>query len=238
MLATGLCFPLLQQYILWKFESERLQNTSFPFPNGSHYCIWEDELNYFSGSNETYSIVQDKANDITFYSTLLSSVPSAFAAVFLGPLTDYFGRKPIIIVVATGAALQALGIIAIMHFELNIYFVLIPSVISGVTGGLATLLTVCFTYIADVSTLKQRTWRIGIVESMMFVGGALAEGVGGYWVQKLDCFFEPPMWVYIGCQGLIIVYVLLYLPESLTRGERRENAQKDSKRISTNSPEL
>ena len=226
MFATYLYFPLSQQYLLWRFGSEKLQNTSFPFPNGSHYCILEDELNHFTDSNKTYGIVQGKANDITFYNNLLSSLPSAFAAVLFGPLSDRFGRKPIIIVVAIGAALQALGIIAIMHFELNIYLLMIPSAISGFTGGFATMLTMCFSYIADVSTLKQRTWRIGIVESMIFVGGALAEGAGGYWVQELDCFFEPPMWMYVGSQGLIIVYVLLYLPESLTREERVEKAQK------------
>lgn len=224
MVATYTYFPLVQQYLLWRFGSEKLQNTSFS-ANSSHYCISENELKNFTGSNKTFGIVQGQANDIVFYNSLLSSLPSAFAAMIFGPLSDRVGRKPIIIVVAAGAALQALGIIAVIHFNINIYYLLIPSAISGFTGGFASMLSMCFTYIADVSTLKQRTWRIGIVEAMIFAGGALAEAAGGYWLQELDCFFEPPMWLYVGCQGLIIVYVLLYLPESLTRDERLEKAQ-------------
>ena len=225
MFATYLYFPLLQQYLLWRFGNEKLQNTSFS-TNESHYCISEDYLKNFTGSNKTYSIVQRQANDLVFYSSLLSSLPSALAAMVFGPLSDRIGRKPIIIVVAAGAALQALGIIAVIHFELNIYYLMIPSAINGFTGGFASILAMCFTYIADVSTLKHRTWRIGIVESMIFAGGLLAEGAGGYWLEELHCYFEPPMWLYVGCQGLIIVYVLLYLPESLTQDERLEKAQR------------
>lgn len=78
---------------------------------------------------------------------------------------------------------------------------------------------------ADVSTLKQRTWRIGVLESMIFLGGGIAQWDGGYWLQKQNCAFEQPMWLYVGANCLIVAYILLLLPESKSRAERLEHAK-------------
>ena len=222
--ARYLYYPLIQQYIFWRYGNDRLQNTSFIFPNGS-FCITKKELDHYGG-NGTGDDVEESANFLVLYAQIANTLPSILAAIVFAPLSDHFGRKSVMVIVSLGAGLQGLGIIAIIHFQLNIYFFLLTNVISGITGGTATIITLGFSYIADVTTLKQRTWRIGIAESMMFIGEALAQGAGGYWLQRLNCYFERPMWVHVGCHTLIIAYVLLFLPESMSRTERLEKAKK------------
>ena len=222
--ARYLYYPLIQQYIFWRYGNDRLQNTSFPFPNGS-FCITKKQLDHY-GANGTGDDVEESANFLVLYGQIANTLPSILAAIGFGSFSDYFGRKPVMVIVSVGAALQGLGIIAIIHFQLNVYLYLLTNVISGLTGGMATILTVSFSYIADVTAVKQRTWRIGIAESMMFIGEAVAQGAGGYWLQQLHCYFERPMWVYVGCQMLIIAYVLLLLPESMSQAERLEKAEK------------
>lgn len=224
--ARYLYYPLIQQYIFWRYGNDRLQNTSFPFPNGS-FCITKKELDGY-GANGTGDDVEESANFLVLYGQIANTLPSILAAIGFGSFSDYFGRRPAMIIVSLGAALQGLGIIAIIQFQLNMYFYLLTNVISGVTGGMATMLTLGFSYIADVTTIQQRTWRIGIAESMMFIGEAVAQGAGGYWLQQLNCYFERPMWVYVGCQMLIVAYVLLLLPESMSRAERLEKTNKRS----------
>ena len=224
MFARFLYFPLIQQYFFSRYGNQKLQNTSYSFPNGS-FCITKKELNHYGG-NGTSDSVEQSANYIILYGQIANTLPSVLAAVAFGPLSDRFGRKPIMLIISLGAGIQGLGIIGIIHFRLNVYYFLLTSAISGVTGGFASMLTLCFSYIADVSTLKQRTWRIGVLESMIFLGGGIGQWGGGYWLQERNCSFEQPMWLYLGANCLTIVYVLLLLPESKNIAERLENAKR------------
>ena len=202
---------------------DKLQNTSYPFPNSS-FCITKKELNHYGG-NGTSDSVEQSANYLILYGQVANTLPSVVAALAFGPLSDRFGRKPIIIVISCGAVTQGLGVIGIIHFRLNEYYFLLTNAISGITGGFTSILTLCFSYIADVSTLKQRTWRIGVVESMIFLGGGIGQWSGGYWLQEQNCSFEQPMWLYMAVNCLIIGYILLLLPESKNKAERSEHAK-------------
>ena len=46
--------------------------------------------------------------------------------------------------------------------------------------------------------------------------------LGGQWLLKTSCNFEGAIWMYLACNLIIVVYVLLWLPESQTKLQRRE----------------
>ena len=225
MFGTYMSFSMIEQYYLKRFGVQKLHNTSFPFPNGSEsFCINSSQLDKYGG-NGTSDDVQASASHLLLYGQVPNQLLSIITALMFGPLSDRYGRRPLMVVIGIGVTLNGLMTLGIVHYNLNIYLFIATNVITGFTGGFASVLTLCFAYIADVSSLKWRTLRIGIVEAMIFGGGALGEGISGLWLNELNCFFEPIFWLYTAVNALIIVYVILFLPEPLTRRERLENAK-------------
>ena len=224
MFALLMYSSMIEQYFLRRFSLEKLHNTSFPFPNGSEsFCISTAELDKYGGNISDK--VQASASHLYLYGMVPSQLLSVIAALTFGPLSDRFGRRPPMVLLGIGGTLNGLMSIGIMHFELNLNYFILPFAIYGLCGGFAGVISLSFSYIADVSSLKWRTLRIGILEAMIFAGGALGDGISGFWLNKLNCFFEPIIWLFTGANALIIVYVILFLPEPLTQIERLENAK-------------
>ena len=223
MFATYLYFPLYEQYFYVRFGTQLLKNSSFPFPNGS-FCLNSSQIDEYKG-NGSYEIVETSSSHLLIYLTLANRIPSIISTLILGPLSDRFGRKPVLLIVACGAVLQGVLTIVIVYLNLSVYFFVITAFIAGCCGDFAALLMGSFSYISDVSSKKWLTLRIGIAEAMIFFSGALGQGLAsGLWLQKLDCYFIPPLWLFVGCNAGIIVYVVLLLPESLSRKERERRA--------------
>ena len=221
MFGTYLYFPLYQQYFYLQFAKQIIHNSS-ELPNGS-YCLTSNETDQYGG-NGTSNKVEALSNYLGIYVSLANQVPSILTTLIYGPLSDRIGRKPIIVLVATGATIQGLLSLGIVHWELSVYFFILTSLVAGVCGDFASLLMASFSYISDVSTEKWRTFRIGVAEAGLFLAGALAEGAGGIWFEKLECNFLPPVGLFVGCNVLLIAYVLLFLPESLKQKERERRA--------------
>ena len=227
MFGTYLQLLTQQLYVYNFFASEQLINTSFPFPNQS-FCLTEDVVVNYT-DNATADDVQAKATHFTLYNTLVNLLFAMFVTTIYGALSDRFGRKPILIVAGLGATFQGVLTVLFVHFEVNVYFFILASLISGLSGGYATILSSSFAYVADISSVRWRTLRIGLVEAMIFAGGALGEGAGGYWFNKLNCSFIPPMLLYIACNFLIVLYVLI-LPESLNKSKRLEISERNNRK--------
>ena len=221
MFATYLYFPLYTQYFYLEFAKQVIGNTSV-LPNGT-YCLTANETDELGG-NGTSKKVETLTSYMSVYNSLANQLPSIIFTLIYGPLSDRFGRRPVMLIVAFGSILQGLLAMGIVHWNLSVYFFLLPSALAGISGDFAAILMSCFAYVSDVSSAKSLTFRIGFAEAMLFMAGALAEGTGGLWFQKLNCNFLPPLTLFIGCNALLIAYVLLFLPESLTRKERERNA--------------
>jgi MFS family permease len=70
-----------------------------------------------------------------------------------------------------------------------------------------------FSYMADITKDKNnRTLRIGLLESMTFVGGATGELISGVLIEKLG--FMAPFIVVLSLITIVIFYILFVLKES------------------------
>lgn len=220
MFANYVFFPLTQQYLLNIYSLQALQNTSYPYLNETR-CINRTEVDDYTGSNTTYDhYVDGKATMLSIYASLANRILSVAVTLVMGPISDRYGRRLPMVWVATGSILQGLVMIAIAQFGLNLYFFILGSALAGLSGDMATIFMSSYSYVSDISSGKWRTLRIGLTEGMLFVAGLLAEGLGGLWFQKLDCYIISPVILYLACHATIILYTLLFLPESLTRKER------------------
>jgi len=80
---------------------------------------YEDEIcsdiNHFKLQNNK---VQQRANIVNMYISILSTLPSIFLALFLGPWSDKNGRKPVMVVASFGYFVAQLAWIHPAHFKL------------------------------------------------------------------------------------------------------------------------
>ena len=227
MLARQLYIQLYEQYYYVKYGSQLLQNTSFPFPNGS-FCLNSSQVDSYAG-NGSFKIVETFSDNLVVYGQLANRIPSIIITILLGPLSDRYGRKPILLLAAAGLTLEGFIAMLIVHFQWNPYYFIIANFIGGMSGDYSGILSGSYSYIADVSSEKWRGLRIGIIEGVFCIGAAAGPFLIGYWLQQNNCDFILPLWLYVACNITAGLYIMFCIPESLTKTERQDLTSRNPK---------
>ena len=219
-------FPLYEQYYYVRFGSEVLKNTTFPFLNGSDtFCLNSSVIEQYGGKDKSV-LVQSQANHLVTYGQLANRLPSIFIVIVIGPLSDRFGRKPILLASAIGLVLQSVVAVVITSGNLSPYLFILSNFLTGMCGDITGILAGGFAYISDVSSTKWRTFRIGVVCSLFEVGVALGTFLCGYWLSSTNCNFVPPMWLVLACSLAIVVWILVLVRESLNKKDKIKAKEK------------
>ena len=218
---------LSQQYLLNRYSLDILENTTYPYSNEStSRCVYKEDVTNYTGDPTAYDeIVIGNATLLFVFRSLAFQIPSIIITMIVGPLSDHYGRRFVLLLVAAGAVLQGLGILMIILYDLDLHYFILFGGIEGLCGGLSAMTMACYSYVSDVSSAKWRTMRIGLVQSMLYVAGILSRGLGLLWFQKLDCDITYPLILVVACNFSIIVYTVLFLPKSLPSAERRRKSK-------------
>lgn len=163
-------------------------------------------------------------------------LPSIVATLILGPISDKFGRKPAIIVVLTGIILHSTLVLIIVKLHLDLHFFILSAGLRGLAGGMAGVLTASYSYIADISSKKWLTIRLGVLESMIFIAGSLSLLIGGVLIHLCGCQFEIPAILSLACVVAALPYALIALPESLDRDGKSQRTSETSTQMRTLGP--
>ena len=206
MLCTFLKLPVNQQLIFRK-SCIQLYNKTFCSQNFTRKTCGES-------LNEQENAVQKSSSEWIFYNTVAYSVPSIISSLLLGSWSDKFGRKVAILLPLVGLGIESISAMVNVHFyEASPAYLLYGNILSGMFGGFSTILMALFSYIADITKDKSnRTLRIGLLESMTFVGGATGELLSGILIEKHG--FMAPYIMILSLLALVIFYVLWVLKES------------------------
>ena len=206
MLCTFLKLPVNQQLIFRK-SCIQLYNKPFCAHNFTSKGCGES-------LNEQENAVQKSSSQWIFYNTVAYSVPSIVSSLLLGSWSDKFGRKVAILLPLVGLGIEAISAMVNVHFyDASPAYLLYGNILSGMFGGFSTILMALFSYIADITKDKtNRTLRIGLLESMTFVGGATGELISGVLIEKHG--FMAPYIMILSLIALTIFYVLWVLKES------------------------
>jgi DHA1 family tetracycline resistance protein-like MFS transporter len=133
------------------------------------------------------------------------------ASPILGTLSDKHGRRSILLVSLLGAALDYL----FMAFAPTLPLLFVGRMISGLTGA---SMTVASSYMADISTDKNRSANFGMIGAGWGIGFIVGPLVGGLLASL------GPRAPFLAAAVLNLVnflYGLLVLPESLPPERRR-----------------
>ncbi|XP_023174797.2 proton-coupled folate transporter [Drosophila hydei] len=172
------------------------------------------------GSEETKKLeteVQGYSADITMAISLLESIMPAFVSLFIGPWSDKFGRRPILLTVFTGYVVGGSILMAIsevtMFRNISPWWFLLGSVPSVLSGGTCALITGIYCYISDVAKEQKRALRMVLNEASLCAGLMVGNVASGYIYAATNSV--TLFGIAAGLMFLALVYVYLLVPESL-----------------------
>lgn len=130
--------------------------------------------------------------DMTAWKQPLQSGIPAILILFVGAWSDRTGnRKALMLIPLIGELITAIGLVLATYFFLE-WPLWVTALIEGLPpafcGGLSIALMGSYSYMADVTTLENRTFRIGIVAVIVTlsipigsaISGVLTEAIGYY----------------------------------------------------------
>lgn len=135
----------------------------------------------YQSSDEAY--VQKYVASMYAWKTVIQSLIPAVLLLFMGSWSDrHKRRKPCIIMPVLGEALSVLGLIVCTYFyyEIPIEFTILAEVIpTAFSGGWFAMFMGVFSYISGVSSVENRTIRIGALSTFMSVSHLIGISVSG-----------------------------------------------------------
>ena len=157
----------------------------------------------------------DPAFISTYYGYFISvySLMLFIASPLLGSLADRFGRRPILLIALAGSGLDYL----LMAFAPTLTLLFIGRIISGLSGA---SITVASSYIADISTDKNRTTNFGLIGAAFGIGFVIGPALGGV----IGSYGHALPFILAAVLSISnFVFGLFVLPESLPKEKRKKD---------------
>ena len=141
------------------------------FGDGSSYdnvtCANIDSGAY----NETQEYVQETVATMNLVTMLAKSIPPIIFALFIGPWSDKFGRKFLIVFPLIGYVLYDVWfLINVIYFDFFSVDWLMLEFMQYWAGGYMCFFLGLYSYASDVSDESTRTVRIAVVDFVFFSG--------------------------------------------------------------------
>ncbi|XP_053687663.1 tetracycline resistance protein, class D [Sabethes cyaneus] len=189
--------------------------------------IAEEECALLGTENETEAtqelekMVQPYTTNILMAKSLIESIIPALCSMFIGPWSDKYGRKPVLLATFTGS-LFSYSLLALICFLSGRYVVdpwyyILAFIPAALSGGNCALITGVFCYITDVTNEQNRAVKMGVLEAALFGGlllGTLSSSFILRWSNSTTVFAIAAVAILLG-----ILYITFYIDESIQPNE-------------------
>lgn len=182
--------------------------------------------NYITQQN-----IQQDASNWTLILSICGYLPLLFATMAIGSWSDTAGRKIAIAISLGGMIVQSLVYVVTLACNLPLAVLIVGELSYGVTGGGPLLVAASLSYIADVTTTEQRTFRVVIAETTLLLSIGVAQLFMGYLIASSG--FVSPFYLILSCQAAALIYTLIpgALYESITASKSAEKTMSTGDRI-------
>ena len=202
--------PLNQQYLHARFSYELNYSREAMEGNdtecGENYNIEPD------------SVAQQVQSLTSFWTIILLAsdlLPALVTTILLGPYSDKAGRKMAMIPPLIGGTIRTLSAFFVVTFNLPLEFMFIGTVCEGLTGGVFTMMMASFSYMADVTTKRQRPLHLLAIDICSGLGSTAANVSVGYMISAMG--YKFPYLIILGIFVLTSIYVICFLPETVDK---------------------
>lgn len=184
--------------------------------------------------NETEAIqelerqVQPYTANILMVKSLIESIIPALCSMFIGPWSDKYGRKPVLMSTFIGSfftySLVTLVCFISGRYQVDPWYYVLAYIPAALSGGNCALITGVFCYITDVTSEQNRAVKMGVLEAAIFSGlllGVLSSSYILRWTNATTVFA-----IAAGCILVGILYILFYIEESIRPDELDNSTSK------------
>jgi MFS family permease len=142
-------------------------------------------------------------------------VAMIFTTPLLGRLSDYYGRKPVLMLSMVGATIGYL----ILANASNLWMIALARLISGAMAG---NIAAAQAYMVDISDEKNRARAMGSISAAFGMGFLIGPMLGGLLAGDsfADANLVLPAYVSAGLSSMAFLAIVFFLPESLGREHR------------------
>lgn len=116
--------------------------------------------------------VEKDVSELSMYQTLIQSgFPLIMALFLVGPLTDKYGYKPLMLYSLCGYILYIVTIISCYFIPmLPPTYLLLASIPIALSGGVVTLNISIYGYMASQTNIENRSYRLAIITATWDIG--------------------------------------------------------------------
>ena len=130
--------------------------------------------------------VTSKTSYWTLNSNIALTTTSFFTTIlFLGPFGDKWGRKVPVMLPCFGGLLSYLSAVLNAKFmAAPLVYLIVGPIMNGLCGGYIACLMAVYSFVGHISSPATKMIRVGIVEAMVFLAGAVGVFVSGPILEK------------------------------------------------------
>ncbi|XP_046746427.1 proton-coupled folate transporter-like [Diprion similis] len=153
------------------------------------------------------------ASMIVMAKAMIESLLSATVSLFLGPWSDKGGRRPLLLGGFIGYTVMFTMLSLMCRWDINPWYMIIPSIPGFIPGGVSTVLLAGMCYISDSTKEEQRTPLMAWMQAAV-VGGTILGTFGGP-VISTNCGYTTVFSIGAICCALSTLVTYFAIPESV-----------------------
>ncbi|XP_058828288.1 tetracycline resistance protein, class D-like isoform X2 [Topomyia yanbarensis] len=184
-------------------------------------CALLGTENETEATKDLEKTVQPYTTNILMAKSLIESIIPALCSMFIGPWSDKYGRKPILLSTFIGSffsySLLALVCFLSGRYSIDPWYYILAFIPAALSGGNCAFISGVFSYTADVTGARNRAVKMGVLEAAIF-GGLLFGTLSSSFILRLanstTVFTIAAVSISVG-----IVYITFYIEESIQRNE-------------------
>ncbi|XP_050422969.1 proton-coupled folate transporter-like [Adelges cooleyi] len=171
--------------------------------------------------------VQHMVADMLIWQTIIQSSIPCVLVIFIGSWSDrHQKRKPCMIIPILGELVRNIGLLLCVYYYYQLPLEvagLVESIPSAIAGGMTVLYLAAFSYVGDVSTMKNRTLRVGLMNLFFGAAWPIGAALSGILFQQLG--FYGVYYISTALYLISLIYGIFRIKENPKRKTETEPVQ-------------